>query len=101
MHMKTRMTIAAALFSLAVPFALLACGGDDASTPDAHQINDIDGGVPDAKLPSNADAGCISDPKTSDEILNACTDPAVTVIPKHSTLPLIGADGKLPPLPNN
>ena len=47
----------------------------------------IDAGAPD----------CYPNPTTYIEIINACTDAEKVV--KNPVLPLIGADGKLPPLP--
>jgi hypothetical protein len=104
--MKTSMNwLAAALFALSASFAVAACGDDDdnGATPDARVITDppdaamVDAGAFDA--PSGADADCITNPTTNDELLNACTDPTVTRIVKHPTLPLLNPDGTLPALP--
>ena len=38
-------------------------------------------------------------PATHDQIINACVDQSVTVIHKTPSLPLLNADGSLPPLP--
>lgn len=47
-----------------------------------------------------ADAGaCVKSPKTSLEILNACTADDVEAIEKSPVLPLLLEDGGLPPLP--
>jgi hypothetical protein len=104
--MKTHMNwLAAALLALSASFAVIACGGDDdgnGGQPDARVIVDIDSGVIDAStvdVASGADADCITDPQTSAEITNACTDPSVTKIDKHPTLPLLLPNGSLPPLP--
>lgn len=43
------------------------------------------------------DASCFTDPKTYEEIINACTD-AVKVY-KDTRPPLQNADGSLPPVP--
>ena len=51
-------------------------------------------GDPDA---GPADAGCVINPRTSLEILNACTDAGF--LDKHPSLPLLLPDGGLPPLP--
>jgi hypothetical protein len=103
--MKTHMSwFAAALLALSVSFALVACGDDDdgGGSPDAHVITDIDAATADAgavDAPPGADADCISDPTTNDELLNACTSVTVTKIQKHPTLPLLNPDGTLPALP--
>jgi hypothetical protein len=102
--MKTHMKwMAAALLALTASFAVIACGGDDTGgTPDARMIGDIDSGVIDAStvdVAMGADADCITLPQTSAEITNACTDPSVTKIDKHPTLPLLLPNGTLPPLP--
>jgi hypothetical protein len=44
-----------------------------------------------------AGGGCVSDPKTHVEIINACTD--AEKVGKVVNLPLLNADGTLPPLP--
>ena len=62
-----------------------ACG---ASSPPAPAD---DGG------PHLADGGCYLHPHTHAEIINACTDAGF--IDKSPTLPLLQADGGLPPLP--
>jgi hypothetical protein len=48
----------------------------------------------DSSIPVDCFAG---DAQTYDEIINACT--TATKIDKHPTLPLLQADGGLPPLP--
>ncbi|CAN5714889.1 hypothetical protein BH11MYX1_BH11MYX1_56250 [soil metagenome] len=47
--------------------------------------------------PSGIDASCFTNPQTHEEIINACT--SAQKIYKATTLPLLGADGTLPPLP--
>lgn len=81
--------------SLLLAGALLGCGGDDANTPDAQVIHEVDA-APDAPPAPDCFAGT---PTTHDEIINACPDPGVTRIMKHPNLPLLNADGSLPPLP--
>jgi hypothetical protein len=44
-----------------------------------------------------AASGCFTNPQTHDEIINACTD--AEKIDKIVKLPLLEADGSLPPLP--
>ncbi|HSO40754.1 MAG TPA: hypothetical protein VLT33_49855 [Labilithrix sp.] len=61
--------------------------GDGAPVPDA-------GPSPDGALP---DGDCFPNPTTHFEIINACTD--AVKITKNPTLPLLLADGGLPPLP--
>jgi hypothetical protein len=73
--------------------SLVACAeGADAGTPAP-----VDAGS-DAAAP-DAGAACVRTPKTSLEILNACTDDDVEAIEKDPVLPLLLEDGGLPPLP--
>jgi hypothetical protein len=58
-----------------------ACGASDTSTPDS----------------GSGQATCVSNPTTSADLLNACTDAGF--IDKKPVLPLLQADGGLPPLP--
>jgi hypothetical protein len=51
---------------------------------------------PDAPLAPPCFAGT---PKTHEELINACTTGIVEKIDKRPALPLMGGDGKLPPLP--
>jgi len=74
---------------------LAACGGSDAKTPDAQVIHEVDA-APDSPMAPDCFTGT---PTTHDEIINACPAPGVTVIHKHPNLPLLNADGSLPPLP--
>ncbi|MBA3542813.1 MAG: hypothetical protein H0T79_24560 [Deltaproteobacteria bacterium] len=84
--------IPAILVGLALATAA-ACGDDDPSiAKDAAVV------VSDA--PSGPDASCftITDPNpTHEQIINACT--SAQKIFKTPTLPLLEADGSLPPLP--
>ena len=50
-----------------------------------------------ATLPDGAPSDCFMSPKTHFEIINGCTD--AVKITKNPTLPLLAADGGLPPLP--
>jgi len=89
-----RLALGAALALAASTFA--ACGGNNGGDIDARVIVEPpDAGVDAAGPP--ADANCITNPSSSDEIINACTD--AVKIDKHPTLPLQYADGGLPPLP--
>jgi hypothetical protein len=64
------------------------CGdGGGQQLPDA-------GGEPDAYNPP-----CVTNPKTHEEILNACVKADVEKIDKRPVLPLMGSDGTLPVLP--
>jgi hypothetical protein len=80
------MSIRAILTMLPLVFAA-ACGDSGNSPKDAPLP--IDAGAP--------DASCFTDPKTYNEIINACT--TAQKIYKHPNLPLVGSDGMLPPLP--
>jgi hypothetical protein len=72
----------------ALPLVLAAACGDG-----ANQTKDA--AVPIDAGPS--DASCFNDPKTYNELINACTT-AVKVY-KDSRPPLLKADGTLPDLP--
>jgi hypothetical protein len=58
-----------------------ACGSSDNTTPDAGP----------------AQAACVTNPTTSTDLLNACTDAGF--IDKKPVLPNLLVDGGLPPLP--
>jgi hypothetical protein len=64
-----------------------ACGEDASATRK-------DAGVVDAP---SGDAACFTNPQTHEEIINACT--SAQKIYKVTMLPLLHADGTLPPLP--
>lgn len=72
--------------------ALIACGDDDGSSPalDASVVSDA--ATPDAAVPD-----CYPNPTTHFELINACTD--AEKLTKTPVLPLLLADGGLPPLP--
>jgi hypothetical protein len=72
-----------------VALAFAPACGDDGNTKK-------DGGVALDAAPGSA-ADCYTNPTTNDEIINACTTSQKIV--KHPTLPLMGSDGSLPPLP--
>ncbi len=67
-----------------------ACGDDGAARKDAGG----DGPPGDAGTP---DADCFTNPRTHEEIINACT--TAQKITKTPTLPLLLPDGGLPPVP--
>jgi hypothetical protein len=69
------------LIGLTALVLLSACGSSDNGTPDAGP----------------GQAACVSNPTTSTDLLNACTDAGF--IDKKPVLPLLQADGGLPPLP--
>jgi hypothetical protein len=97
------------LFCIFVVGASSACKDDgDSPSPTIDAGTALDSGTPapaDAGLPPS-DAGlavaavapdCYTSPKSYVEIINACTDAEKVV--KNPSLPLLGADGRLPPLP--
>ncbi|MFT3925644.1 MAG: hypothetical protein QM778_24095 [Myxococcales bacterium] len=83
-------------FAALCGLVLLACGGDEKDNagpslePDAGEHVDAgsDAGVP---------PDCFANPKTHLEIINACSD--AERVEANPVLPLLGADGGLPPLP--
>ncbi|MGE0398094.1 MAG: hypothetical protein AB7T06_15440 [Kofleriaceae bacterium] len=82
-------TLVAIFFAVPLVF-IAACGDDGAGPKDAA----ADGPPGDAGTP---DADCFMNPQTHEEIINACT--TAQKITKNPTLPLLNADGSLPPLP--
>jgi hypothetical protein len=87
------MTIRSLFIALPLVFAA-ACSDDDGSQPkDAAQ--QADAGPPDA---SCFDLTNVQNP-THEQIINACTDPAVQKLFKDSHPPRMNADGTLPALP--
>jgi hypothetical protein len=97
------------LFCIFVVGASSACKDDgdsltptiDASTTvDSGTLTPTDAGLPLADAGSPVDASapdCYTSPKSYVEIINACTYAEKVV--KNPVLPLLGADGGLPPLP--
>ncbi len=81
-----------ARFTGALAFALIAssaatCGGDENNnSPDAGP--DVDAPPP-----------CVMNPQSHTDLLNACTSADVEKIDKKPVLPLLQANGTLPPLP--
>lgn len=71
-----------------LPLVIATACGNHAATPSDAPVA-IDAGA--------QDASCFTDPKTYNEIINACTT-AVKVF-KDSHPPLLNPDGTLPPLP--
>jgi len=63
--------------------------------PEPSSTAETDGKT--ADLGSAADLACYANPTTHVEIMNACT--GSQAIAKMPTLPLLGSDGTLPPLP--
>ena len=69
-------------------------GGPQPVVDSGGPLPGMDGGP---TLPDGAPSDCYLDAKTHLEIINACTD--AVKITKNPTLPLLAADGGLPPLP--
>ncbi len=91
--------------------AALAAGCDDSTTPretvpvapvaDSGARDTGSTTIPGTDGGTGTDAGpldCFPDPKTHEEIINRCSNSEK--IDKNPTLPLLYADGGLPPLPN-
>jgi hypothetical protein len=79
--------------------ALVACGDDD-SHPGTGAMDGAvpaDGAAPGADAASLPPSDCAPNPKSYLEIINACTD--AEKVSKQPVLPLLRADGTLPPLP--
>ena len=86
-----RVSIIATIATLALAFA-------SGCSDDANNTGKKDAGVViDAPPSGGPDASCFTNPTTYNEIINACT--TAQKIYKHPTLPLLGSDGSLPPLP--
>jgi hypothetical protein len=109
--MSSRKTLIGAALAMLFASATLAVACDDTSTavkePAPGTVDSggpgpgIDGAVPglDGGQVGN-DGGpsdCVMNPKTHEEIINGCTN--AVKITKNPTLPLLLADGGLPPLP--
>jgi hypothetical protein len=84
--------------------AVGACGDDDAGAkPDAGGLpidasSSLDATHPEAAPDADVSpSDCFLNPTTYLEIINACTD--AEKVTKTPVLRLLGADGKLPPLP--
>ena len=92
--MKTRLALGAVLALSLSAFA--ACGGSSNNPADAKMITNPPDANVDAMV-APADANCIDNPTTSDELMNACT--TADKVDKHPTLPLQLPDGGLPTLP--
>ncbi len=94
---------AAALAALAGPLAVGACDSSsgvhetvtDAAATDGYVAPPGDAGGGDGGGDGSA-ADCVVNPKTHVEIINACTD--ASKFDKTPSLPLLLADGGLPPL---
>ncbi len=77
------------------PNPTIDSGGPPPVVDGGGPLPGMDGGGP--TLPDGAPSDCYLNPKTHLEIINACTD--AVKITKNPTLPLLAADGGLPPLP--
>jgi hypothetical protein len=77
-------------------FTLAGCGDDDDTNNTAKNKDAavVDSG---SKHPDSGTPACFVNPKTHQEIINACTD--AEFIDKTPVLPLLLPDGGLPPLP--
>ncbi len=82
--MMTRVLLLLALATVA------ACSDDPDPTPDAAVV---DGGSADA----GSEPECYQNPTSHSEIINGCT--SSQHVDKTPVLPLLNADGTLPPLP--
>jgi hypothetical protein len=87
--MRARIFVTIATVALAFAGA---CSDDDNNTGKKDA-----GVVIDAPPTGGPDASCFTNPTTYNEIINACT--SAQKIYKTTTLPLLGSDGSLPPLP--
>jgi hypothetical protein len=86
----------ASLCALASALTLVVgCGSSSTATPDSRVIKEVDAAV-DAPVAPDCFAGT---PTTHEQLINACPAAGVTRIIKHPNLPLLNADGTLPPLP--
>lgn len=92
--------------ALAIAGGLFVVACDDSSSAVKEPIvpkdsgTNTDGGgtLPDgAPNPDGGPTDCFLNPRTHEEIINACTD--AVKITKNPTLPLLYPDGGLPPLP--
>ncbi len=107
--MSTRPLALALLAAAACVGLAVAC--DDSSSAVKEPAPGIDSGPPPGTpppqppgdiidagtLPDGAPADCFMNPTTHFEIINACT--SAVKIAKNPTLPLLYADGGLPPTP--
>ena len=84
--------------SLCIAFAL-ACAGcsESPASSTAYGGGSVSQGEDAGQEPEASVPDCVDDPRTHDEIINACTD--AEKIEKHPDLPLLLEDGGLPPLP--
>jgi hypothetical protein len=96
------------LLTAAAPAAMTVAACDDSSgnavkeTAPAKDAgaSQVDSGSPASDggpLPDGAPGDCVQNPQTHEEIINGCTD--AVKITKNPNLPLLAADGGLPPLP--
>ncbi len=83
---RALLSLRALAFTLAAGAALAGCDDGSSDPPDAG---------PDAPVQLK----CYENPKTHNELINACTTGEVVRIDKRPVLPLLGSDGTLPPLP--
>jgi hypothetical protein len=91
--MKKRVTV---VFLGAVCLAI-GCGEEASSTGSSTSSSSSGGGGTGGGDAGGGNSACYKEPKTHDEIINACTDAEKIV--KVVNMPLLEADGSLPPLP--
>ncbi len=93
------------LVGLAATATLAACDTNTSAVKDPIPVVDSGGRI---NPPTTQDGGpgtsadgaandCVQNPKTSEEIINGCTN--AVKIAKTPVLPLLSPDGGLPPLP--
>ena len=108
MKNKSRLGAVLGAIAMATSLVYLACDSSDNAvkepnpTIDSGKLGDgapipVPEGGADGSLPDGAPGDCFLNPTTHFEIINACTD--AVKIAKNPTLPLLLADGGLPPLP--
>lgn len=96
--MKTQ--ICKLLVVVSVSMFALACTDENQPPGDESNDGETGDGDGDEEGDGDGDGECVTDPSTSVELLNACTDAACDPFPNTpERLPLLEADGSLPPLP--
>jgi|GEM_PF-4173326 len=96
------MNMHSALSSLRAACLCLTCFAACAEGSDGRQLAaaDASAGAAAASDAAAVDSqACVESPRTSLEILNACTDDDVEAVDKKPVLPLLLEDGGLPALP--
>ncbi|WP_394822526.1 hypothetical protein [Pendulispora albinea] len=78
-----------------VPMLQLGCSSNDGVKDDPQTTRD--GGSSSRGDGGSGGGDCVTNPKTSEELLNACTD--AVKVEKQPNLPLLGPNGERPALP--